>query len=226
MGLTSIFGDTVVQSPIVTLREHMQVVTATVQSLAEFIDAAQGGDWELAATLQARIAGLDDEADHLKQQLRRELPKRLWMPVARSDLLDLMSAQDKLASQSKDIAGLMLGREMAFPSKLNKGLAEFVDLSLQAARGAEAAVEGTHTLFRSGFAEREAREVERLIAVVERIEQRSDKRQLKLRSRMYKLEKNLPPVDAVFLYQVLVWIGNIADRAEGVTHRLLLIVRS
>jgi predicted phosphate transport protein (TIGR00153 family) len=172
------------------------------------------------------VAELDDRADALKQKLRRELPKRLWMPVARSDLLDLISAQDKLASRSKDIAGLMLGRKMAFPHKLNKGLSELMALSLQAARGTQTAVEGTHALFRSGFAEREAREVERLVEEVERIERRSDKRQLKLRSRLYKLEKDLPPVEAVFLYQVLVWIGDIADRAEGVTHRLLLIVRS
>jgi predicted phosphate transport protein (TIGR00153 family) len=226
MALSTLIGDSVIRSPMVTLQEHMQVVTEAVETLAQFIDAAQSDEWEEAAALQTRIAGLDDRADELKQRLRRELPKRLWMPVARSDLLDLISAQDKLADRSKDIAGLMLGREMAFPAKLTKGLGDFTALSVQAAAGARDAVEGTHTLFRSGFAEREAREVERLVAEVERIERRSDKRQAKLRARMYKLEKNLPPVEAVFLYQVLVWIGDLADRAEGVTHRLLLIIRS
>jgi predicted phosphate transport protein (TIGR00153 family) len=226
MALSTLIGDSVIRSPIVTLHEHMQVAAEAVETLAQFIDAAQSDDWERAATLQARVAELDDRADDLKQRLRRELPKRLWMPVARSDLLDLISAQDKLADRSKDIAGLMLGREMRFPSKLTKGLGDFMALSVQAAVGARNAVEGAHMLFRSGFAEREAREVERLVGEVERIERRSDKRQAKLRGRMYKLEKQLPPIEAVFLYQVLVWIGDLADRAEGVTHRLLLITRS
>jgi predicted phosphate transport protein (TIGR00153 family) len=226
MALSTLVGDTVIKSPMVTLQEHMQVAAETVETLALFIEAAQDDDWERAGTLQARIVDLDDRADALKQRLRRELPKRVWMPVARSDLLNLIAAQDKLAGHSKDIAGLMLGREMRFPSKLSKGVGGFVGLSVEAAVGARQAVEGTYTLFRSGFAERHAQEVERSVSEVERIERRSDRRQAKLRARMYKLERGLPPVEAVFLYQVLVWIGAIADRAEGVTHRLLLIIRS
>jgi predicted phosphate transport protein (TIGR00153 family) len=197
-----------------------------VQALDTFLAAAQAQDWREAARQQERVAQLESDADRLKQQVRRNLPKRLWMPVARTDLLDLVTAQDKLANRSQDIAGLMLGRQMSFPRKLDKGLRQFMALSINAAGAAVDALDATHMLFRSGFGARQAREVERIIEEVERIERRSDKQQLKLRARLYRLEEALSPVDAMFLYQVITWIGDIADQAEKVAHRLLLIIKS
>ena len=41
-----------------------------------------------------------------------------------------------------------------------------------------------------------------------------------------QVERALSPVDVMFLYQVLDWVGSVADRAEKVTHRLLLVIKS
>jgi len=204
----------------------MQVVLKAVQALAEFVDAAQDGDWTLATQVQERVSSLESEADRLKEQIRADMPKRLWMPVARSDLLDLISAQDKIANRSQDIAGLMLGRRMAFPPQLNASLASYMEVSVEATAAARSAVDATQRLFQSGFSEREAQEVERLITVVESLERRSDEQQVSLRAQLFELEADLPPVQAMFLYQVLDWMGSVSDRAEKVTHRLLLITKS
>jgi len=209
-----------------SIQEHMQVVLQAVQALAEFVDAAQDGDWTRATQVQERVSSLESEADRLKEQIRADMPKRLWMPVARSDLLDLISAQDKIANRSQDISGLMLGRRMAFPPQLNESLADYLAVSVEATAAARSAVDATQRLFQSGFSEREAQEVERLITVVESLERRSDEQQVSLRAQLFELEADLPPVQAMFLYQVLDWLGSVSDRAEKVTHRLLLITKS
>ncbi len=38
--------------------------------------------------------------------------------MPRTDLLDLISVQDKVANKAKDISGLMLGRQMTIPAVL------------------------------------------------------------------------------------------------------------
>lgn len=226
MALGSLVSKVLVPSPMLIIEEHMQLVLQIVEDLALFLAAAQNDQWEKAADIQAQIAAREAEADKAKQQLRRQMSNRLLMPISRSDLLELVAAQDKLANRAKDIAGLMLGRKMAFPNKLDKSVNGFAELAVQSTQAVLEAINNTHNLFRSGFASKEAREVERTIAEVERLERRSDKAQSKLRARMYKLEDNLQPVDVMFLYQVMVWLGDISDHAESVAHKLLLISRS
>ena len=41
-----------------------------------------------------------------------------------------------------------------------------------------------------------------------------------MRRNLYQLEKDLPPVDVIFLYKIIEWVGDIADRAERVGNRL------
>ncbi|MFT7288649.1 MAG: putative phosphate transport protein (TIGR00153 family) [Halieaceae bacterium] len=226
MAISTLLGNVLSRSPMEAIQEHMQLVLEIVEALALFLAATQEGDWDKASEIQEKIVAREDDADNIKQQLRRQMSHRLLMPIARSDLLDLIAAQDKIAGGAKDIAGLMLGRNMAFPSKLDKPISSFAELAVQSTKAALEAITSTHNLLRSGFAAQEAREVERKIAEVERLERRSDKAQTKLRARLYKLEKDLQPVDAIFMYQLMVWLGNISDHAQTVSHKLLLISRS
>lgn len=226
MVLSKLMGQGIVRSPLLTIQEHMELVLKNVEELALFISAVQTGDWDAVVVSQKKISALESDADNVKEILRRQMSSRLLMPIARSDLLDLITAQDRIANAAKDIAGLMLGRRMRFPTKLSKPVSAFAELSVQATSAALDAINSTQALFRSGFTSQEARKVEQNIAEVERFERRTDKAQAKLRARLFKLENELPPVDVVFMYQVLVWMGNIADHAQTVAHKLLLISKS
>ena len=55
---------------------------------------------------------------------------------------------------------------------------------------------------------------------IEVIEHDTDRLQVEVRRGLFKLEKDLPPVDVMFLYQIIEWIGDVADRAERVGNRL------
>ena len=50
------------------------------------------------------------------------------MSVSRADLLELVRMQDKMANDTKDVAGLSLGRELAFPPALEKSLFKFINV--------------------------------------------------------------------------------------------------
>ncbi|WP_280124092.1 DUF47 domain-containing protein [Coxiella endosymbiont of Ornithodoros amblus] len=58
---------------------------------------------------------LENEADELKRNFQRHLPKSLFLPVPRSDLLTLSARQDKIVNTPKDIAGIILGRKIEIP---------------------------------------------------------------------------------------------------------------
>ena len=64
--------------------------------------------------------------------IRLHLPRRLFLPVSRADLLELIEAQDKIVNKIKDISGLMLGRRMQFPADIDTAIREYGDTAIAA----------------------------------------------------------------------------------------------
>ena len=63
-----------------------------------------------------------------------------------------------------------------------------------------------------------------MVKELDLIEDDTDMIQIGLRRQLYLREKELNPVDAIFLYTVLDKIGDLADQAERVGSRLELMI--
>lgn len=218
--LSTLFG----RSPIRPIQEHMQVANDAAQLLPEFIEAAQKGDWDSANDLFKRISKAEQEADKLKRSVRRHLPNSLFLPVPRTDLLELVTIQDHVANTSKDVAGLMLGRQMQFPGKLEKALLEFVRACTATCAQALVAIRELDELLEVGFTGREVVHVEGLIKELDKLEGRTDKQSQALRAQLFKLERDLYPVDVMFYYKIIELLASLADSAERVGHRLQIVI--
>ena len=51
-----------------------------------------------------------------------------------------------------------------------------------------------------------------------------DSLQIKLRRNLLKLEQHHNPIDIIFLYQILEWVGQLADHSEHIGTQLELIL--
>jgi len=218
--LSSLFG----RSPIGPIQEHMQVANDAAQLLPAFLKAAQDDDWKLAEEIFRRIGEAEEAADKLKRSVRRHLPNSLFLPVPRTDLLELVTIQDHVANTAKDIAGLMLGREMRFPDKLEKHLLEFARACTATCEQALVAIRELDELLEVGFTGREVVRVEGLIKELDKLEGRTDKQSKALRARLFKLERKLYAVDVMFYYKVIELLAGLADSAERVGHRLQILM--
>jgi uncharacterized protein Yka (UPF0111/DUF47 family) len=45
-----------------------------------------------------------------------------------------------------------------------------------------------------------------------------------IRAQLFTIERDLQPVDVMFLYRVIDWIGDLADRAQKVGSRLQILI--
>jgi uncharacterized protein len=214
------FAGLFARSPIGPMQKHFAKAHECAANLVPFFDAVMAEDWSQAQQVQQTMSRLEDEADKLKKGVRLNLPKSLFLPVPRSDLLGLLSVQDKVANRAKDIAGLMLGREMRVPLALHGLMRAYVQRTVDASAQALKAMNELDELLEAGFGGREAALVETMVVELEAIERDTDSMQIEVRSGLFKLEKELAPVDVMFLYQIIEWIGDVADRAERVGNRL------
>ncbi len=218
--LANIFGS----SPVVPLEKHVGIAYRCAKELRGFFAAVVKGDWDKAADGRANIQKYEHEADDLKKEIRLNLPKSLFMPVPRQDLLELLLVQDMIANRTKDVSGIVFGRKMKIPSEISERFLEFVDRNIDAAKQARKSVRELDELFTVGFRGAEATLVEGMIEKLDQIETETDDMQAALRGALFEIESTLNPVDAVFMYQVIELTGEIADMAERVGRRLELLL--
>jgi predicted phosphate transport protein (TIGR00153 family) len=160
----------------------------------------------------------------MKRDLRIHLPKGLFMPVARSDLLELLSVQDRLANKAKDIAGVVLGRRVVFPESIAAAYFEFLKRCVEASKQANTAIHELDELLETSFSGNEIKLVEGMIANLWKIERDTDGLQIQLRHGVYDIESKLPPVDVLFLYQIIEWTGDLANYAQDIGDRLQILL--
>ena len=119
MPVNSILG-VFAKSPIKPLQEHIDKVYDCASLLTPFFKATNRGDWDEAIKFRKDISMTEREADVLKRDIRLHLPGGLFMPVERTDLLELVTQQDKIANKAKDISGRVIGRNMTIPEELQE----------------------------------------------------------------------------------------------------------
>lgn len=224
MPIANPFSNLFGRSPIKPMQEHMAVAVQAAAELVPFFQAVIANDWTTAAAVQQRIAELEHQADELKKQLRLHLPKSLFLPVPRTDLLELLTMQDRIPNRAKDIAGIMLGRKMTVPSSMHQQVLEFVQAGVRTAEQALTAINELDELLETGFSGRELAVVENMIHELDRLENEADKLEISIRANLFSLEAKLPPVEVMFLYSVFDWIGDLSNRAHDVGGRLQLLL--
>jgi len=211
-------------SPMRPLQDHMGKVHLCAAELVNFFEAVIAQDQARINASQAAVVELEHEADKLKKSLRLSLPKGMFLPVSRRDLLDMLTMQDNIANKSKDIAGLMLGRQMKLPESVAPLFLTYVKRSVDAIAQADTAINELDELVETGFRGREVKVVEKMIKTLNQIESDTDDIQVQIRSIMFKIEIDLPPIDAMFIYRIIEWVGELADLAQRVGSRLQLML--
>ena len=216
-------SDLISRSPFGPIQVHMEKSKESAEELLVFLDAAIDNDWDKVNTSRKKIIALEKDADKLKAETRDLLPKGMFLFVPRGDLLDLIGLADEIPNTIKDISGLVYGRQIVIPSQISASFKEFASEAVEIVSTAALAVDQLSEVSRLAFGSRASDVLEKIISKLDSLEAENDKSEVTVRRQLFDIEKDLPPVDVMFLYDVINKIGELADRAEQVGHRLTLI---
>ena len=213
--IASLFG----KSPITPLQKHMKQVHSCLKDFNAFAKAANAQDWEKAETVCISINNKEEKADKLKKKLRMNLPSTFMMPFSRRDLLDVLLIQDSIANITKDLAGLMMTRHMVFPEEIADDFIKLAELCIKTSGAALMAINELDELLETAFSSRNRKIVGKMIKTVNELEHETDEVQNDIRNKLFALESDLPPVDVMFYYRAIEWLGETADAAQKVGSR-------
>ena len=213
--ISSLFG----KSPISPLQQHMKKVHSCIKEFGVFAKAANAEDWDKAQTAQISISDKEHKADKLKKKLRMNLPSTFMMPFSRRDLLDVLLIQDSIANITKDLAGLMMSRRMVFPKEFAEDFIKLTGLCIKTSAAALVAINELDELLETAFSSRERKIVDQMIKKINELEHDTDIAQSEIREKLFALESSLAPVDVMFYYRAIEWLGETADAAQKVGSR-------
>ena len=213
--ISSLFG----KSPISPLQQHMKKVHSCIKEFGVFAKAANAEDWDKAQTAQISISDKEHKADKLKKKLRMNLPSTFMMPFSRRDLLDVLLIQDSIANITKDLAGLMMSRHMVFPKEFAEDFINLTGLCIKTSAAALVAINELDELLETAFSSRKRKIVDQMIKKINELEHDTDIAQNEIREKLFALESSLAPVDVMFYYRAIEWLGETADAAQKVGSR-------
>ena len=160
--MAKLFG----KSPFVPLQLHLDKISDCVEAVGVLLEKIRTSE-EFDIGEEARvISKLEHKADLVKNDIRNNLPRGLFMAIDRGQLLEIVSLQDSIADQAEDIAVLMSIRPIKIISDLSEQLKEYIDGNLNAFYKVKDVMRELDALIESGFGGTEANRVNAMIEEV------------------------------------------------------------
>lgn len=210
------------RSPVKPLQHHMEVVLQCVSEVVPLFETLITGDRAKLQTIVDKIFALEAQADTIKHDLRDHLPKSLMLSMNRTDLLKILSLQDKIADTAQDIAGLLQVRQFDVPGAIEVKLMQLIRRCLDACILCHEIINELDELVAVGFQGPETEKVEAMVQELNQIESETDQMGTDLNKILFQMEDEMNPVSLILWTRLIRDIGTMADQAERVGNRLRL----
>lgn len=214
--IISLFG----RSPFAPLQSHMESVQACVHRLPDLFESLeQKNDLQLEKIVN-EISRLEHDADLIKNDIRNHLPKSLFLPVDRNDLLEILSIQDSIADKAEDIAVLMTIKPLELLPIFKQEFKLFLHKNIETFDKAKLIIKELHELLESSFGGIEAEKVRRMVDEVAYREHEADIIQRQFLKNLFKAETQLTYMTFHQWQQTIRCIASISNLSEKLAYRI------
>ncbi|ASJ16665.1 TIGR00153 family protein [Thermococcus chitonophagus] len=211
------------KSPFKPLIKHAEVVVQTVETLEKALDLWAQGNYEEMKKYAIEVDRLEDVADRIKMELRNSVTSKLLMPVQRTDILEYLHMQDKVADAAEDTAKwLLVKKEINVPQEVKDLILKMGRESIKAAKLVYEAIRQMDTVVESGFSDAEIEKEYEIIKQIEDVESKIDGLDTKLMELV--LNNNLSWADGLYILNIARTLSNISDKAKDAAERIRIMM--
>lgn len=184
------------------------------------IEALKKKDYESLEKIAERISELEHEADLTKNDIRNHLPMGLFMPIARTSLLEILSIQDNIADLAEDLAVVLTFRKLELEPLFASEFELFLNKNLETVASVNKIIQELEELLESSFGGSEAEKVKCMVADVAFKEHEADILQRKLLKKFFQEEDNMAAPLFYLWMQCIHVIARLSDESEKLANRV------
>ncbi len=213
-----------VKSPITALKEHMTKSAECVELVRPMFEALMDGDEEKLAAISKDISKIEHRADEIKNEIRDSLPRNIFLPVNRVDLLRVLSTQDSIPDTVENIAILLAVRRTYVSPEWRAPLLSYVNKCVNTFQATCEIYNMLEVLFDVGPTEAGAEDILVKINAIGQLEWEADKAQFGMLRIMFEMEDDLKPIDIFWWSKILREVGDLANYSEKTADRIRLML--
>ena len=202
------------KSPFDPLYKHSVQVRVCTDLVRPLFESIFEGDLAEQKRISKQISKAEKKADLLKVEIRRIIPRGIFLPVNREDLLRYLKIQDDLADTVEDIAILASIKKLSAPQSLKDEILSYVEVVLGVCKLADEATDHLKPLVEAGFKGENVTVVLELADKAEHAEHEADCFSLKVAKKLFAHEDDMKATDVMLWFKILDLVGNLADHAE------------
>ncbi len=213
------------KSPFGPLQDHMGKVSECVERLQPLFKAVLEGNRDESEKLTAEILQLESDADEIKNEIRNQLPKHLFLQVDRRDLLEILHFQDSIADECQDIAVLLSLRDEL---RLHEDLHDPLHCLLKEVTGvctrAATIIQELDELVETTFAGPVAEKVLHMVEELNIEETVADDLGIMIAKKLFALEEHMSSTEVMLWFHIFRQVGRLANHAEAMGNRVRLLI--
>ena len=214
--IASLFG----RSPFGPIQAHMSKVALCIDLTQQLVDAFLAGRFAEVKKLSPKISDAEYQADLLRDDIRNHLPKSLFMPIDRRDLLELLVTQDRIAGCCERTGYLLCLTSFTVPEALQEDFKKYIQTNLDAFKVAHEVIEQLDELIEYAFSGSEAEKVRVLVDKVAHMEYAASKLGWHVLAMLYEAEESLTKSQFNLLQRLLEEFGMISKLCELVANQI------
>lgn len=208
------------RSPFEPLNELLKKVEGCVSLMKPMLEANFAEDYEQVKEHFKQITHAEHEADLIKQSIRDNLPRSLFLPIDRWHFLEILSSADRIADRVEDLGYLLTIRNTKFPETMMPDFTALLEKALESYSKLQVTVQDFDQLIDAGFSGPVADEVLKDIDLVCHLEWETDKIGYKLSQHLFEHEADLSPIDIMMLHDIASALSKFADSVESLAKQI------
>ena len=209
------------QSPFGQIQTHMDQVSKCITKMVEAINAMAAGRHDEIEDLAYEVSRQEHHADQLKDDIRSNLLRRFFMPIEKSEVLEILSLQDSLADTAEDVCKIMTLKELPFKDDFREEFDEFVKLNIDAFNIVASIMGQLDELIESGFGGSEGEKIRGLAHDVAFAEHKADLVQMKLLKKLYACDTEMTVGEFHLWMRWTRVMSRISNVSENLANRIL-----
>jgi len=212
------------RSPFKPIQAHMEKGRACIERIKPIINAIIDNEPAEFDRLFKEISDLESEADIIKNDIRSHLPKSIFLPIDRRDLLEVLDIQEELPDTIQDIGIMLTLRPLKLPADMKEPLNNLIDEVTIVCSQAADLVQEFDELVETSFGGKEAEKVLAMIEQINADETVADGTERAAAKKLFDLEKEGEVLDVITWSRTSNKLGDLADSAERMANRLRLMI--
>jgi len=208
------------KSPFLPLQEHMNIVQECAGKVPQLFDSLKTENYKKFDQLVQEISELEHQADLKKNDIRSHLPKTTFLPVARGDLLDILSIQDSISDVAEDVGTIMSMKRLKFPTEIEDEFNQFIMKVIQTLNKTWEMMDQLDELVEYTFSGPEADKVCAIIDEVCYLEHEADHSQMKMLQKFFNQEEKFSKGEFILYLKAFEKVADIANYSEKLANRI------